>query len=135
MKTFEPNPSLPTQPRPQEKIDPKIGIVGPCSAGKTSLVDGLIRLGFNARHIAQEHSYVPYMWQRIAQPDILIFLDVSFQQSQKRRTLNWKYSDYEEQQKRLAHARDHADLVIDTNELSISEILTTVIDFLHAGNY
>lgn len=109
----------------------KIGIVGPCSSGKTSLVDGLTRHGFNARHIAQEHSYVPYMWQRITQPDVLIFLDVSFSVSQQRRPLNWKYSDFEEQQKRLAHARLHADLMINTDDLSIVEILKIVLDFLH----
>ena len=99
------------------------------------MVDGLNKLGLHARHIAQEHSYVPYMWQRISQPDILIFLDVSFQESQKRRPLNWNYSDYEEQQKRLAHARQHANLTIDTNDLSITEILTSVMDFLIAGKY
>ena len=108
----------------------KIGIVGPCSSGKTSLVNGLIKYGINARHIAQEHSYVPYMWQRISKPDILIFLDVSFPVSQLRRPLNWNYSDFEEQQKRLAHARQYADLIVITDELSIAEILSTVLDFL-----
>lgn len=108
-----------------------IGIVGPCSSGKTSLVDGLIRHGVNARHIAQEHSYVPYMWQRITKPDILIFLDVSFPVSQQRRPLNWKVSDFEEQQKRLAHARLHADLMVNTDDLSINKILKIVLDFLN----
>lgn len=132
MKIIDTSPSLSSHTPSQEKIDLLIGIVGPCSAGKTSLADGLKRLGFNARHIAQEHSYVPYMWQHISQPDILIFLDVSFKESQKRRTLNWNYSDYEEQQKRLAHARQHANLTINTNDLSITEILTAVINFLNA---
>lgn len=108
----------------------KIGIVGPCSSGKTSLVNGLTKYEINARHIAQEHSYVPNMWQRISKPDILIFLDVSFSVSQLRRPLNWKYSDFEEQQKRLTHARQHADLIVITDELSIAEILNTVLDFL-----
>ena len=116
---------------PPENTGLKIGVVGPCSSGKTTLVDGLTGYGFNVRHIAQEHSYVPYMWQRISQPDILIFLDVSFPVSQQRRSLNWKFSDYEEQQKRLAHARQHADLTINTDELSIDEILRIVLDFLH----
>ncbi len=115
-----------------ENIDLRIGIVGPCNSGKTTLVDGLNRLGLNGRHIAQEHSYVPDMWQRISQPDRLIYLDVSFTVSQQRRSLNWNYSDFEEQQKRLAHAREHADLTITTDEFSIEEVLTTVLNFLQA---
>ena len=134
MKTIDDSPSRsPHFPTP-DYSDLRIGIVGPCSAGKTSLVDGLTRHGFNARHIAQEHSYVPYMWQRISQPHILIFLDVSFSVSQQRRPLNWNYSDFEEQQKRLAHARLHADLMITTDDLSIAEILNIVLDFLHDEN-
>ena len=135
MKTNNNSLSTSTRPIISENIDLIIGIVGPCSAGKTSLVDGLKELGFNARHIAQEHSYVPYMWQRISQPDILIFLDVSFPVSQKRRSLNWNYSDFEEQQKRLAHARLHANLIINTNDLTIAEILTAVMDFIRSGKY
>jgi deoxyadenosine/deoxycytidine kinase len=135
MKTIDNSPSIsPLLPKP-EIVDLRIGIVGPCSAGKTSLVEGLIKQGFNAHHIAQEHSYVPYMWQRISQPHILIFLDVSFHVSQKRRSLNWNFSDFEEQQKRLAHARFHADLTINTDDFSIAEILNTVLDFLHNKNY
>lgn len=131
MKTIENSPSLsPHSPNPKN-YELRIGIVGPCSAGKTSLVDGLTRHGIDAHHIAQEHSFVPYMWQRISRPDILIFLDVSFSVSQQRRSLNWKFSDFEEQQKRLAHARLHADLTINTDDLSIIEILNTVLIFLH----
>ena len=55
-----------------------IGVVGPCAAGKTTLVAALREMGYNVRHIAQEHSYVPYMWQRLAKPDLLIYLDVSY---------------------------------------------------------
>lgn len=111
--------------------DIRIGIVGPCSSGKTTLVNALKGYGLNVRHIAQEHSYVPYMWQHISKPDILIFLDVSFPVSQQRRSLNWKYSDYEEQQKRLVHARQHADLTINTDDLSVEKILDTVLNFLY----
>jgi thymidylate kinase len=71
------------------------------------------------------------MWQHITKPDILIFLDVSFPVCQQRRPLNWKFSDFEEQQKRLAHARLHANLTINSDDFSIAEILTTVINFLH----
>lgn len=74
------------------------------------------------------------MWQRIPHPDILIFLDVSFPVSQQRRPLNWKIDDFEEQQKRLAHARQHANLIINTDDLSIDEILTRIIAFLQKSD-
>ena len=125
--------SDPSQSPTPDNHDSKIGIVGPCSAGKTTLINGLREHGFYARHIAQEHSYVPAMWQRIAAPDILIFLDVSFPVSQQRRPLNWTIDDFEEQQKRLAHARLHADFTINTDEFSIEEVLTTVRNFLRTS--
>ena len=55
-----------------------VGIVGPCGSGKSTLVEGLEKHGYECRHIAQEHSYVPDMWQLITQPDILIYLNASF---------------------------------------------------------
>lgn len=131
MKIIDNSSSRSTRSITPENIDLIIGIVGPCSSGKTTLVEGLSRHGINARHIAQEHSYVPYMWQHITKPDILIFLDVSFPVSQQRRPLNWKFTDFEEQQKRLAHARLHANLTINSDDFSIAEILTTVMNFLH----
>jgi hypothetical protein len=110
----------------------RIGIVGPCSSGKTTLINGLNQMGVSARHIAQEHSFVPDMWQRISQPDLLVFLDVSFAVSQSRRPLNWGIDDFEEQQKRLAHARQHADLLINTDQHSIDEVLQKIMTFLEA---
>lgn len=107
-----------------------IGVVGPCAAGKTTLVGKLRSLGYTVRHIAQEHSYVPTMWKRIANPDILIYLDVSYQNSLKRKQLNWTYDEYQDQLSRLSHARAHADLVVDTNPLSAEEVFQEVIKFI-----
>jgi len=109
---------------------PLIGIVGPCGAGKSTLIEGLDALGYKTRHIAQEHSYVRTMWQRITNPDVLIFLQVSFAVSLERRPMNWNEAEYEEQQRRLSHALEHADLVLDTDQLSIQEVLERVINFL-----
>lgn len=109
---------------------PLIGIVGPCAAGKSTLISGLTRHGFNARHIAQEHSYVPDMWQRLTQPDILIYLDVAYPTTLIRRQTNWNENEYQEQVRRLAHARQHADLAIDTTLLGIDEVLAAALDFL-----
>ena len=107
-----------------------IGIVGPCGAGKSTLIAGLEREGFHCRHIAQEHSYVPSMWQKITNPDLLIFLNSSFEVSTHRRRLNWNEADYAEQQNRLAHARQHADLLIETDALTPAEVLARVMEFL-----
>lgn len=107
-----------------------IGVVGPCAAGKTTLVGKLRNLGYTVRHIAQEHSYVPNMWKRIAKPDLLIYLDVSYPNTLQRKKLNWTYEEYQEQLERLAHARAHADLVIDTNQLSEEEVLQFALQFL-----
>jgi ABC-type Mn2+/Zn2+ transport system ATPase subunit len=107
-----------------------IGIVGPCGAGKSTLVAALENLSFKCRHIAQEHSYVPYMWKRISNPDVLVFLNASFASCTARRKLSWNEADYEEQLRRLAHARAHADVVIETDGISAGEVLKEVLEFL-----
>jgi len=108
----------------------RIGVVGPCTAGKSTLIQNLKQYGIEARHIAQEHSYVPYMWQRITNPDVLIFLDVSYPVSLLRRKMNWNMQEYEEQQRRLAHARLHCDFYILTDLLNEQEVVGVVMDFL-----
>jgi deoxyadenosine/deoxycytidine kinase len=111
-----------------------IGVVGPCGSGKTTLVAGLQRLGYRTRHIAQEHSYVKDMWQRLTRPDILVFLDASWPVTCCRRTLDWTEAEWQEQQYRLGHARQHADLYLDTDKLSVDEVLQRVVRFL-VGRY
>jgi RNase adaptor protein for sRNA GlmZ degradation len=109
---------------------PLVGVVGPCGSGKSTLIAGLEKFGYRCRHIAQEHSYVPAMWQRIAKPDLLIFLDASFPISTARRKLIWQKADHEEQYRRLSHARQHANIVIDTDDLSPEQVLQRALDFL-----
>ena len=112
---------------------PLIGIVGPCGSGKTTLTEALDSLGYPARHIAQEHSYVKDMWKRITNPDLLVFLQVSYAVSQQRRSMNWTEAEYNEQQRRLSHARERADLYLDTDSLSIEEVLEQVLAFIKAN--
>lgn len=107
-----------------------VGIVGPCGAGKSTLIAALENRGFTCRHIAQEHSYVKDMWKRITNPDVLIFLQASFPVCTARRQLNWNESDFAEQQRRLAHALEHANLVVDTDHLTPQDVATRVLDFL-----
>ena len=108
----------------------KIGVVGPCAAGKTTLVSGMAQYNLQVRHIAQEHSYVPTMWQRITNPDLLIYLDVSYSKTMQRRALSWSKQEYQEQVHRLRHAREHAHLYIQTDDLTPAEVLKIVIDFI-----
>jgi deoxyadenosine/deoxycytidine kinase len=120
----------PTDKEPPGKLKPLIGIAGPCGAGKTTLAEGLHRNGYRARAIAQEHSFVKDMWQRITRPDVLIFLQASCSVGAQRRQMKWIESEWEEQQRRLAHAREHADFFLNTNSLGIVEVLNHVLEFL-----
>lgn len=110
---------------------PLIGVVGPCGSGKSTLIAGLEAQGYACRHIAQEHSYVPAMWQIISKPDVLIFLHASFSISTARRKLNWLLKDYEEQYRRLSHAHTHAHIIIDTDELTPQQVLQKALDYLN----
>lgn len=107
-----------------------IGIVGPCSAGKTTLIQGLRAQGYTARHIAQEHSFVPDMWRRITNPDVLIYLEVSYEVSMRRRPLDMSSDEFGQQLRRLSHSRQHADFILNTDSLTPEEVLEQVHDFL-----
>jgi hypothetical protein len=109
-----------------------VGVVGPCGAGKSSLVSGLKTYGIMVRHIAQEHSYVPDMWKRLTNPDILIYLDVSYENTIVRRKLDWTPGEYAEQLRRLRHARQHADLYLDTNSMTVQEVRNSALTFINA---
>jgi deoxyadenosine/deoxycytidine kinase len=108
-----------------------IGVVGPCGSGKSTLIAGLEKHGYTCRHIAQEHSYVQAMWQILSKPDILIYLSASFPVSTARRKLNWHEEDHTEQLRRLTHAREHAHLIVNTDQLTSQQVLQKVLDFLH----
>jgi uridine kinase len=106
-----------------------IGIVGPCASGKSTLVNRLTARGMNVRHIAQEHSYVPTMWKKITNPDILIYLMVSYPLTIARNQLDWTLAEYNEQLHRLRHAHEHAHLVIETDDLSQEDVENKVLAF------
>ena len=108
-----------------------VGIVGPCGSGKSALTEGLEKSGYTCRHIAQEHSYVPDMWQLITKPDVLIYLEASFQVSTDRTKLTWQEKDYIEQLRRLSHARAHANIIIDTDNMTIEDVLQTALGYLN----
>ena len=102
---------------------PLIGIVGVCASGKTTLISKLNALGYSCRHIAQEHSYVKTMWKQLTNPDILVYLQVSYPVTIKRRNLNWTRAEYDEQLNRISNAKDNADIIIETDSLTSEEVL------------
>ena len=111
----------------------RIAVVGPCSSGKSTLTKSLKAAGFAARHPAQEHSYVANMWQRITQPDLLVYLDVDYANMRARRPhIDGGPQRLAEQHHRLRHAREQCDFYLDTSGLSAAEVKTAVFNFLHA---
>jgi hypothetical protein len=108
-----------------------IKVVGPCKSGKSTLVAGLRTAGYVARSCGQEHSETPTMWQRIVPPDCLIFLDVTPETQRARvNRSDWTNELMVIQQRRLAHARQHADLVVATDVLAPEQVQAQVLAFL-----
>jgi hypothetical protein len=100
-------------------------------SGKSELVTALRAEGYQTHHVAQEHSYVPAMWQRMTRPDVLVYLDVSYDAVRARRpAVSWGPERLVEQAGRLAHAREHCDLYVDTSALTINEVREQVLSFL-----
>ncbi|MEX1248793.1 MAG: hypothetical protein WEA61_09965 [Anaerolineales bacterium] len=112
---------------------PRIGVVGPCKSGKSTLVRGLQKAAYEATQIAQEHSFAPRMWQQTGKPTVLIYLHCEYEATVTR-GLSWMRHEYEDQQPRLTHARKNADLEINTDSDSPESVLNKVLDFLADSN-
>jgi hypothetical protein len=113
---------------------PLIAVVGPCASGKSLLVQALRAQGYNAREVAQEHSHVPTMWQRVTRPSLLIYLDVSWEVARQRRPMDAKADWWVELGRRLHHARQHADVYIQTDALTPREVLEEALVFLNLNS-
>lgn len=109
---------------------PRIAVVGPCAAGKSTLVETLRRDGYDVRAVAQEHSYVKDMWRRLARPDILVYLDASLAAITRRREISWDQQRLDALNQRLRHARQHCDLLLSTDGLSAEEVAAAVRSFV-----
>jgi hypothetical protein len=110
----------------------RIKVVGPCASGKSTLVAELCHLGYDARTAAQDHSYVPDMWQRLNPADVLIYLDVTLEEAQRRghTGTGWDQAYLDEQHHRLRHARAHCNLYLTTDGLTEEDVLSRVVRFV-----
>lgn len=107
-----------------------IGVVGACGTGKSELVARLKECGYQARHIAQEHSFAPKMWRIITNPDILLFLQISYPVTIERKKFNWTEKEFDEQIYRLRHAFAHSDIIINTDNLTPEDVFEVLINEL-----
>ncbi len=113
-----------------EKL-PLVKVVGVSAAGKSTLVAGLRAKGYNARPASQEHSHSPEMWRKIRPPVVLIYLEIDLDTQQERRPdVSWSPDWLATEEKRLAHARQHASLVLDTRGMAAADVLGLVLAWL-----
>ena len=68
------------------------------------------------------------MWMQISKPDYLIYLDVSYDVSSVRSGGTWSKSIFDKQVNRLLHARNYADLYIQTDDLDPQQVLEIVLE-------
>src|SRR3954452_14191038 len=107
----------------------KIVVVGPCAAGKSTLVSTLRELGYDAHVSGQEHSEIAMLWQH-SQPDVLIALAVDIRAVRDRRGGSWPEWLHDLQVRRLATASRAANLSIDTTALSPQAVVNRVVAYL-----
>jgi hypothetical protein len=107
----------------------RIVVVGPCAAGKTTLVNALSAFGYDAHPCAQEHSEIATLW-RHSQPEVLIALKVDLGAVRSRRGSHWPAWLYDTQVRRLTNAYSSADLVIDASRQDASAVLDAVVAYL-----
>jgi hypothetical protein len=70
------------------------------------------------------------MWRRVTKPDLLIYLDASYETCTRRRRLSWLPHEHAEEIKRLAHARQHCDLYVATDGLTGDGVMAHVLEQL-----
>lgn len=105
----------------------RVAIVGPCASGKSSLVKLLRQRGLNAYSVAQEHSAIDNLWEHL-QPDAVVYLSVDLPTiRQRRHNPHWPEWLYHTQLERLSDARQRADSVVETDDLSPEQIVEQVV--------
>jgi len=116
--------------RERANVDSRcIVVVGPCASGKSTVVDALRNLGYNAYVSAQEHSEIASLWRHL-EPDILIALEADIAAVHARRGRDWPEWLHDVQVERLSQATAAADLLIDTSGLAAPAVIEAVVRFL-----
>jgi hypothetical protein len=109
----------------------RVVVVGPCAAGKTTLVNNLRRFGYDIHSCAQEHSSVPELWKVRCRADILVHLDAELETIARRQNrADWTTARLAAQRTRLADARKHCDLYLATDDLTREQVAIAVDAFL-----
>ena len=109
---------------------PRIVVVGPCASGKSTLVAGLRRLGFEAAACGQEHSEIPTLW-RHTDPDLVVALEVDLETIRERRGVTeWPDWLYDAQRRRLRQAEAAAAIHVDTTRFDAEAVLEHVAAYL-----
>jgi hypothetical protein len=67
------------------------------------------------------------MWKRLTHPDILIYLEASYETTITRKALNWTREEYEQQLYRMRNAIESAQIRIKTDELSPQQLIEKVV--------
>jgi len=104
-------------------------VAGVCASGKTTLVTSLQKLGIDAHNVAQEHSNIKTLWKK-KQPDILVVLNAQLATIRQRRIVPWGEERLIVQRARLCDAYEHADLYIQTDDLSREDIVQKVLKYI-----
>lgn len=103
-------------------LDARIGVVGNCAAGKSTLVTALQNKGYNAVNIQQEHSVSKGFWRRL-KPDIIIYLSCTLETARQRRRIQWGQERLNDQWEVLSEVRDQAHALIETDALTKAQVL------------
>lgn len=107
-----------------------VTVVGVFGAGKSELVRRLRARGDGAAAVAQEHSAVPYLWRHRCVPDALVYLAASKRAVHRRGRTAVSTAALREQRRRLADARAHAHVVVQTDSLSPDDVKAAVMRHL-----
>jgi hypothetical protein len=70
------------------------------------------------------------MWQILTKPKVLVYLDADYGICSTRKSLDWTHGEYQQQIHRLAHAKEHCDIYIQTDDLTIEQVLSQVLNAL-----
>lgn len=112
----------------------RVVVTGVCASGKTTLVKSLQSLGIDAYHVAQEHSVIRQLWNK-KHPDLLVFLDAKLVTIRQRRIVPWGEDRLVAQHGRLVNAREHADLYLQTDDLSRDDVVQQVLECIRRNKH